>query len=46
MLERILDEISFDATDMTATDLTIDAKYIKDHIGDLVDTTDLSKFIL
>lgn len=46
VLERILDEISFDATDMTATDVTIDAKYIKDHIGDLVDTTDLSKFIL
>jgi ATP-dependent HslUV protease ATP-binding subunit HslU len=46
VLERILDEISFDATDMTATELTIDAKYIKKHIGDLVDTTDLSKFIL
>jgi len=46
VLERILDEISFEATDMTATDLTIDAKYIKKHIGDLIDTTDLSKFIL
>ncbi|MDG1708314.1 MAG: ATP-dependent protease ATPase subunit HslU [Emcibacteraceae bacterium] len=46
VLERILDEISFEATDMTATDVTIDKKYIKDHIGDLVDTTDLSKFIL
>ncbi|MDG1996865.1 MAG: ATP-dependent protease ATPase subunit HslU [Emcibacteraceae bacterium] len=46
VLERILDEISFEATDMTASDVTIDAKYIKEHIGDLVDTTDLSKFIL
>jgi len=46
VLERILDEISFEATDMAASEITIDAKYIKDHIGDLVDTSDLSKFIL
>ncbi|WDU60220.1 ATP-dependent protease ATPase subunit HslU [Pseudemcibacter aquimaris] len=46
VLERILDEISFEATDMAETEITINAKYIKDHIGDLVDTTDLSKFIL
>lgn len=46
VLERILDEISFEATDMAAAELTIDAKYIKDHIGNLVDTSDLSKFIL
>lgn len=46
VLERILDDISFNATDMSDTEVTIDAKYIKDHIGDLVDTADLSKFIL
>lgn len=46
VLERILDEISFEATDLAASELTIDAKYIKDHIGNLVDTSDLSKFIL
>lgn len=46
VLERVLDEISFEATDMSATEVTINAKYIKDHIGDLADTSDLSKFIL
>lgn len=46
VLERVLDEISFEATDMSATKITVDAKYIKDHIGDLADTSDLSKFIL
>jgi len=46
VLERVLDEISFEATDMPATEVTVDAKYIKDHIGDLADTSDLSKFIL
>lgn len=46
VLERILDEISFEATDMKAEKVKIDAKYIKEHIGDLADTSDLSKFIL
>ena len=46
VLERILDDISFEATDMPATELTIDADYITKHIGDLADTSDLSKFIL
>ena len=46
VLERILDEISFEATDMPAAELTIDADYITKHIGDLADTSDLSKFIL
>ena len=46
VLERILDEISFEATDMAATEVVIDEKYVQDRIGDLVDTSDLSKFIL
>jgi len=46
VLERVLDEISFEATDMSATEITIDADYITKHIGDLADTSDLSKFIL
>lgn len=46
VLERILDEISFEATDMKEGTVKVDAKYIKKHIGDLADTSDLSKFIL
>ncbi|MBL4603267.1 MAG: ATP-dependent protease ATPase subunit HslU [Emcibacteraceae bacterium] len=46
VLERVLDEISFEATDMSATEITIDEAYITKHIGDLADTSDLSKFIL
>ena len=46
VLERVLDEISFEATDMSAAEITIDADYITKHIGDLADTSDLSKFIL
>ena len=46
VLERILDEISFEATDMVATEVIVDADYITKHIGNLADTSDLSKFIL
>ncbi|MCP5382941.1 MAG: ATP-dependent protease ATPase subunit HslU [Kordiimonadaceae bacterium] len=46
VLERVLDEISFDATDMPATEVKIDADYVTKHIGNLADTSDLSKFIL
>ena len=46
VLERILDEISFTATDMTGEKITIDSSYVKKHIADLVKDEDLSKFIL
>ncbi|MBL4894661.1 MAG: ATP-dependent protease ATPase subunit HslU [Emcibacter sp.] len=46
VLERVLDNISFDATDKSGAEITIDAAYVTEHIGDLADTSDLSKFIL
>jgi ATP-dependent HslUV protease ATP-binding subunit HslU len=46
ILERILDEISFTATDMPGHSVTIDAAYVRKHIGDLAADSDLSKFIL
>ncbi|MEZ8825700.1 HslU--HslV peptidase ATPase subunit [Vibrio amylolyticus] len=46
VMERLMDEISFEATDKAGTSLTIDAKYVKDCLGDLVDDEDLSRFIL
>ncbi len=46
IIERVLDEISFTATDRAGEKITVDDKYIKDNIGELVKDTDLSKFIL
>jgi ATP-dependent HslUV protease ATP-binding subunit HslU len=46
VMERILDEVSFEASDLTAKSVTIDAAYVKKHVGDLAKNTDLSKFIL
>jgi len=46
IIERILDDISFTATDRSGEKITIDSKYVKKNLDDLVKNTDLSKFIL
>ena len=46
IIERVLDEISFTATDRSGEKIVIDANYIKKNIGELVKDNDLSKFIL
>ena len=46
ILERVLEEISFAASDHGGQTLTIDAAYVNGRIGDLARNTDLSKFIL
>ncbi|MEO8421411.1 MAG: ATP-dependent protease ATPase subunit HslU [Hyphomicrobium sp.] len=46
VMERVLDDISFDASDRGGQAVTIDAAYVNGRIGDLAKNTDLSKFIL
>jgi ATP-dependent HslUV protease ATP-binding subunit HslU len=46
VMERVLDEISFDATDKGGETIAIDAAYVEARIGDLAKNADLSKFIL
>ena len=46
IIERVLDDISFTATDRAGEKITIDSKYINENIGELAKDTDLSKFIL
>ncbi len=46
VMERVLDEISFEASDKARTKFTIDAPYVQKHVGDLAKNADLSKFIL
>ena len=46
IIEKVLDEISFTATDRSGEKIDIDAKYVKNNLGDIVKDTDLSKFIL
>ncbi len=46
VLERVLDDISFDASDKPGEILTIDADYVEKNVGDLASDSDLSRFIL
>ena len=46
IIEKVLDEISFTATDRAGEKITVDSDYIKNNIGELAKDTDLSKFIL
>ncbi len=46
VMERVLDEISFEAPDKSGQTLEIDADYVRDNIGDLAKDADLSRFIL
>ena len=46
IIEKVLDEISFTATDRGGETVIIDKNYVTTNLGELVKDTDLSKFIL
>ncbi len=46
VMERLLDDISFTAPDRSGAAITIDAAYVRQHVGDLAKNADLSRFIL
>ncbi|KGQ56274.1 HslU--HslV peptidase ATPase subunit [Gallibacterium anatis] len=46
VLERLMDKISFEASDMSGEKVTIDEAYVKSALGDVVENEDLSRFIL
>ena len=45
-MERLLDEISFDAPDLTDKSVTIDDAYVRRMLEDIVANDDLSRYIL
>ena len=46
MMEKLLDEISFDAPEMSGRDMVIDVKYVQKKLKDFVQDEDLSRYIL
>ena len=46
IIEKVLDDISFNATDKAGETIIIDKNYVNNNLGNLVNDTDLSKFIL
>jgi ATP-dependent HslUV protease ATP-binding subunit HslU len=46
VMERLLETVSYEATEQNGTSVSIDAKYVDDHLGNLVKDEDLSRYIL
>ena len=46
VMERLMDKISFNASDMDGQTVNIDAAYVSKALGDVVENEDLSRFIL
>ena len=46
VLERLLEVVSFEAADRSGQNITVDTNYVDDHLGELVQNEDLSRYIL
>ncbi|MFO0824150.1 MAG: ATP-dependent protease ATPase subunit HslU [Gemmataceae bacterium] len=46
ILEKIVEEVSYDGPDLAQKHVVIDAKFVRDRLGEIVKREDLSKFIL
>jgi len=46
VMERLLENVSYEATEQTHSTVTIDARYVDEHLGNLVKDEDLSRYIL
>src|SRR5208337_2198939 len=46
VMERLLDEISFDAPEKPGTKVNIDAAYVRQRLADVLKSEDLSRYIL
>jgi ATP-dependent HslUV protease ATP-binding subunit HslU len=45
-MERLLDEVSFDAPNQSGRTVTLDAKLVDERLGELAKDEDLSRYIL
>ncbi|MGH8149005.1 MAG: ATP-dependent protease ATPase subunit HslU, partial [Steroidobacteraceae bacterium] len=46
VMERLLEKVSYEATEQNGQAITVDAKFVDDHLGNLVKDEDLSRYIL
>ncbi|MFH0795133.1 MAG: ATP-dependent protease ATPase subunit HslU [bacterium] len=46
LLEKVLEDLSFNAPDLNGQKVVIDSKYVRDRVKDIIKDEDLSKFIL
>jgi len=46
IMEKVMEELSFDATEVSSGPVKIDRKYVVDKVEDIIKDSDLSKYIL
>ncbi len=46
VMERLLDTLSYEATDLKGASITVDLDYVNDHLDALAQDEDLSRYIL
>ncbi|MEP0943969.1 MAG: ATP-dependent protease ATPase subunit HslU [Rhizobiaceae bacterium] len=46
VMEKVLDEVSFEASDRSGDTIKVDAEFVRKNVGDLAKNTDLSRYIL
>jgi len=46
VMERVFEEISFEAPDMQDKEVIVDRDYVKERLGDIIKDEDLSRYIL
>ncbi|WP_223421865.1 ATP-dependent protease ATPase subunit HslU [Tateyamaria pelophila] len=46
VLERVFEELSFNAPDREGESITVDAAFVEQHLGELAKSTDLSRYVL
>jgi ATP-dependent HslUV protease ATP-binding subunit HslU len=46
ILERVLDELSFEASDMSGASVAVDAAYVQKYLAEIIKDEDLSRYVL
>ena len=46
IMEKLLDEVSFEAPDIAPAKVSVTAQYVRDRLGDLIEDSDLTRYIL
>ncbi|MEI6500206.1 MAG: HslU--HslV peptidase ATPase subunit, partial [Armatimonadota bacterium] len=46
LMERLLEQLSFEAPDIAPLEIKMDVAYVQEHLKDVVDNVDLSRYML
>ena len=46
VIERVFEDLSFNAPDQAGTEITVDAAFVEEHLGELARSTDVSRYVL